>query len=364
MSDGQNLMRQIARAGARMDPALSDRDVERLVAGAHQRRRRRKVRRIALAGGAVGALAFALAMVAHRASNPPRQELIAKRRTEPSVGTDRILRLADGSIAVALDPATEIAVAEDLTFRIGLSLARGRGRFEVTRRPARPFVVRAGEVTITVVGTVFTVERVADRVGVSVERGTVRVDWGVGSALLRKGESGWYPPLLISAPNGRAGTEEKRTPSPHVGTADRTPVLASSRGGASAPESPKVESAEDLLVAADSARLAGHADQGADLLRKLLREHGNDPRAPLAAFTLGRMLLMELARPRDAAAAFAEVRRLSPEGPFAEDALAREVESLRQSGRAAEAHTQAEEYLRLYPSGRRTATVKSMGGIE
>jgi len=111
-------------------------------------------------------------------------------------------------------------------------------------------------------------------------------------------------------------------------------------------------------------RLAGHPERGAELLRKLLREHESDPRAPLAAFTLGRVLLMELGRPREAAAAFAEVRRLSPDGAFAEDALAREVEGWSQAGRTDLARARAGEYLRRYPGGRRAATVRSLGGME
>ena len=103
------------------------------------------------------------------------------------------------------------------------------------------------------------------------------------------------------------------------------------------------------MLAADRARLAGHAEQGAELLRKLLREHPDDPRAPLAAFTLGRLLLTELGRPAEAAAAFAQVRRLSPHGAFAEDALAREVEALGKAGLAADARARADEYQRLYP---------------
>ncbi len=59
MSDsGDELMQRIARAGARLDPGLSDRDVERLVAGGLGRRRRRTARRLAL-GGAVAAMAIA-----------------------------------------------------------------------------------------------------------------------------------------------------------------------------------------------------------------------------------------------------------------------------------------------------------------
>jgi len=64
-----------------------------------------------------------------------------------------------------------------------------------------------GEVTVTVVGTVFTVDRVADRIGVSVERGTVRVDWKVGAQELHAGESGWFPPVQIRTPPAESGTE-------------------------------------------------------------------------------------------------------------------------------------------------------------
>jgi transmembrane sensor len=126
----------------------------------------------------------------------------------------------------------------------------------------------------------------------------------------------------------------------------------------------KTESAEQLLAAADDARLSGHPQQAVVLLRRLLRDHRGDARAPLAAFTLGRMLLMELANPIEAAAVFAEARRLSPQGPLAEDALAREVESLSQAGALALAKTRAQEYLRLYPDGRRATVVRRMAGIQ
>ena len=124
------------------------------------------------------------------------------------------------------------------------------------------------------------------------------------------------------------------------------------------------ETAGDLLLAADAARMAGHPDQGAVLLRRLLLDCRSDPRAPLAAFTLGRMLLRELGQPREAAAIFAQVRQLAPHGSFAEDALAREVEAWSQAGDQALARVRAREYLRLFPGGRRAAMVKSAGGIE
>jgi transmembrane sensor len=100
------------------------------------------------------------------------------------------------------------------------------------------------------------------------------------------------------------------------------------------------------------------------LLRQLLSEYPHDPRAPLAAFTLGRMLLIELGRPREAASAFAEVRQLAPDGPFAEDALAREVEAWRKAGDQDQVRAKARLYLRLYPGGRRIESIKGLGGLE
>jgi transmembrane sensor len=357
MGDGQDLMRRIASAGERIDPGLSDRDVERLVAGARwQRQRRATRRRVVLAAGAAVSLALTGVLIVHRGGNPPLPRVAAVPASGSVPLAERVLRFSDGSTAVPLDPETEIELVEEQPDRVGLSLVRGRGRFEVTPRPKRTFVVRAGDVTVAVVGTAFTIERVADRVGVAVQRGTVRVGWAAGSALVSAGQSGWYPPLFTPASFDRL---------PGMPTAAHAPRAQRGKSASVAvAEADKSEAAADLLLAADRARLAGHADEGANLLRKLLREHADDPRAPLAAFTLGRLLLVELGRPAEAAAAFAQVRRLSPYGPFAEDSLAREVEALGKAGLAADARARAEEYQRLYPNGQRMATVRTAGGIK
>ena len=368
MIDGQDLMRQISNAGSMMDPALSDRDVERLLAGAARRRRRRRMRRIALTGATALALALTVGGLAHRRPDAHQSGLATRHSESPlpvdhRPGDNRILRLTDGSTAMALDPTTELAVTQDTNERVAVALTRGRGRFDVTPRPARTFVVHVGDVTISVLGTLFTVERVADRVGLSVEQGTVRVDWGVGSTVLKEGGSGWYPPLVMSALSDSAASQPKTNRSPGARAARRVPALDSSSSSAPTDEE-RIESAEKLLAAADDARLSGHPEQAVSLLRRLLRDHRGDARAPLAAFTLGRMLLMELATPLEAAAVFAEARRLAPQGPFAEDALAREVESLSQAGASALAKTRAQEYLRLYPDGRRATVVRRMAGIQ
>lgn len=348
MDERDDLMQRIAAAGGSIDPGLSDRDVERLVAATRWRRERRnQLRRAVLAAGAAASLGLTAGVIVFRhAKHAPQPEVAAASQSAPAPApaADRVLRLPDGSTAQPLDAEAQVELLEQRPERVTLSLMRGRAQFQVTPQPKRAFVVHAGDVKVSVVGTVFTVERVADRVGVSVQRGTVRVDWDAGSTLVHAGQSGWYPPLLTTA----------RPPRP---ARAKAPALASR-------QDPNREAAAELLLAADRARLAGHADEGAALLRKLLREHAEDPRAPMAAFTLGRLLLIELGRPEEAAAAFAQARRLAPRGPFAEDALAREVEALNEAGRSADARARAEEYQRLYPSGRRLATVRAAGGIK
>lgn len=360
MADPQDLMGRIGRAGTHIDPGLTDHDVDRLAAGAVRRRRRRTVRRVSFAVAALSTVAIGTAL--YRGMGTSRPDLVDKRSvaTGPtSTAPTSALRLADGSSAMPLDTSTSLAVLEDSARRISIDLPRGRARFEVVPNRERLFSVRAGDVTVTVVGTIFTVERIADRVGVSVERGVVRVGWGVGTRELRVGESGWFPPLVVDAPVQPSGGHPRRAhggPGPLVVSGARTddgslvPVPADSR------------TAADLLSAADGARVAGHPDEAAALLRVLLQKHRRDPRAPLAAFTLGRVLMIELDLPREAAAAFAEARLLAPGGPFAEDALAREAQAFDSAGAAHEARARALEYLRRYPNGRRSEAAKRLAG--
>jgi transmembrane sensor len=121
---------------------------------------------------------------------------------------------------------------------------------------------------------------------------------------------------------------------------------------------------EELLVAADVARLSHHPSEAVAPLERLVRDHARDPRAPLAAFTLGRVLLEDLGRPHEAADAFVAVSRLAPDGPLAPDALAREVEAWSRAGETGRARARAEEYLRRFPAGSRVRSVHRYGGLE
>jgi transmembrane sensor len=121
---------------------------------------------------------------------------------------------------------------------------------------------------------------------------------------------------------------------------------------------------EDLLLAGDVARLSGHAAAAVGTLARAAALHPDDPRAPLAAFTLGRVHLEDLGAPRDAALAFARARELAPDGPLAEDALAREVEAWSRAGEAETARARALTYTRRYPQGRRAHAVRLFGALE
>lgn len=122
----------------------------------------------------------------------------------------------------------------------------------------------------------------------------------------------------------------------------------------------------DLLLLSDVARLSRHPADAVPPLEKLLQQHFTDPRAPLAAFTLGRVLLDDLGRPREAAAAFHRVQMLEqqgPDGPLAQDALAREVEAWSRAGEPQRAHERALEYIHQYPTGRRLRSVRHYGEL-
>jgi transmembrane sensor len=200
----------------------------------------------------------------------------------------------------------------------------------------------------------------------------VRVAWNGGQALLSAGQSDLFPsaaeePPAASAPLPAAAPPPAPAPSPprawralaQRGRFDDAYRALRREGPAAVPDEPGA-----LLLAADVARLSHHPAQAVAPLRHVLDRYDHDPRAGLAAFTLGLVLLEELGRPREAAAAFARSRGIDPGGDLAEDALAREVEAHFRAGDAAHARQAAEEYLRRYPSGRRSRAVRTFGQVE
>jgi len=87
------------------------------------------------------------------------------------LGEIRRVTLSDGSQMV-LNTATEATVRFDEARR-EIELAAGEGLFQIAKDPTRPFIVRAGSVSVRAIGTVFTVRTVDERVDVTVTEGIV-----------------------------------------------------------------------------------------------------------------------------------------------------------------------------------------------
>jgi transmembrane sensor len=85
----------------------------------------------------------------------------------------RTVQLADGSV-VSAGPNTVVQVDYSQETR-RISLQRGEAMFKVTKDESRPFIVNAGSAIARAVGTRFGVERLEDRVLVTVAEGRVAV---------------------------------------------------------------------------------------------------------------------------------------------------------------------------------------------
>ena len=94
-------------------------------------------------------------------------------------GESRTIELADGShLQLNTDSAVQIRMTAG---ERQIRLLRGEGFFDVTKDPARPFVVQSGDGWVRVVGTQFSVARRDDQTRVQVAQGKVEVSAGSGT---------------------------------------------------------------------------------------------------------------------------------------------------------------------------------------
>jgi transmembrane sensor len=244
-------------------------------------------------------------------------------------------------------------------------LRTGKARFVVPHDPLHPFRVRAGLVVVEDLGTMFTVGIAADgTVAVDVQEGSVRVR-GEGAAVdVLAGQRRDFPSDARAA--GPQEVIGGALPAPRLTNLSHWRALAESGRFDDAYQALLVagpgavrDDTTELLAAADAARLSGHPAEAAAYLQRVLHVHGRDPRAALAAYTLGRELLDELGRPAEAVDAFERAR--AEGGVMAEEALAREVEACSRAGDTARARDLAAEYMRKYPAGRRARAVAKFG---
>jgi transmembrane sensor len=375
---------EIEQALQRVNVRWSPQQTERALGRLHKRMQRRT--RAAQIGVGAAGLALGVWLLGPRVADVYRGAVEA-RAEHPAVQGERApITFSDGSKLTALDPQTRVSVLEAVPERIVAGVDRGSVRFEVSHHPERVFRAQAGNVAVEALGTIFTVERLEPGVWVSVTRGRVRVEWPNGSRELAVGESGLFPPQVgesavaastataevqgssldeIAPPSideARPTSGDKRTPrwktlaqqGKHGEAYDAFGSLTASQ----------LRNPEELLMAADAARLSGHPSQAVPFLERVLTQYRRDARAPVAAFNLGTILMSSLGSPAKAAQRFAEYRQLAPNGSLGEDALAREVQAWSLAGQPDRARERAQEYLRLYPRGQRSTLVRKFGGLD
>jgi transmembrane sensor len=358
-----------SRLAVEFEPQALARLQRRVAGGVERRQRNARLLRFALAA----AVLLVVSGGAWRMRQHVLASNVASMPTANGLRDPTELVLPDGS-SVELGSSTVLSQRpSDGDSSVVFDLERGQARFSVTPRVARtsPFRVVAGPVTVEVVGTIFTVVRDAVSVRVEVERGTVHALRGSELRVLNRGEVYTFA-LRAGAPSEASATP---APTPPLARAHQHgPEKASpewrtlARDGefeaayaALKTASPRDDPA-DLLLQADVARWSGHPREAISPLRSVMTRHASDPRAPLAAFTLGRVLLEEIGDPAGAARAFASARDLGHGGPLEESALAREAEAWYRAGELGKARTLAEEYLRRYPNGEKVKLLRRYVG--
>lgn len=358
----------------------SEDTAERALLGLKQKQHRRKTRRIIVLASAVSLLvslgALGLYLQSNRPSDPRDQPMHLSQLTPkaPTVETDMVME--DGSRILLRDASSQVEIEKNTPAEVNVLIAGGGARFVVTPNTDRAFRVRVEDVLVTVHGTVFVVERTASQVIVSVEAGLVQVTWHGGEKFLGSDESDRFPLTqgsnatwttdgsAESAPKVAPEIEKRKSPgkSDWRFLAQKGEFEAASK--AIAIQGDVGDTVDDLLLAADAMRLSGKPNMGLFYLSQIVSNHRNDPRAVLAEFTRGRILISQLGRPREALESFRHVQQMAPGSSLAEDALAREVESWYLLGEQGHARERALLYTSRYPNGRRKQAVRQYGGIE
>lgn len=362
---------------------LDDASVDRLWTGIAQRRRagarrRQTVTAVATAGGVLALVFFALGP---RHTTPVAQPGAGGPLTMQGGGGLAVLSATNRTEPFALSDASRIELARGARLEAKANSGTaftahldGAATFEVTPGGPRRWSIECGAVTVDVIGTRF---RVADEgtpaaphVHVSVEHGIVLVRGDAVPNHLQRlvdGQSIDVPGAVAPLPAPAPAPAPDPGPSSHPAATPSWHDLA--RGGdydgayrQLGPTGLAAEasgaSVDDLLALADIARLSAHPADAVGPLTRVLDRHGGDSRAPLAAFTLGRIQLDTLGQPAPAAIAFERAIRLGlPEG-LTEDAYARLVEADAKAGQPEAARAARAEYERKYPHGGRSSTMR------
>jgi len=290
---------------------------------------------------------FAIGLTVHRARRPAPLSLL------PPM-SEKMIILDDGSEVEPLAGAS-VKLVEQSPNRTTLQLRSGSAHFRVRHNPRRVFRVDVGAILIEDLGTTFVVDHLTGgEIRVTIAEGRVAVlSVASGERVeLGAGEDRVFP----IPPETRESPPTEVDPSQ---TRESATTTTPSRGQI---RPHGAEEATAWLQAADYARRSRHPEAAVVPLQRLIDHYPKDPRAPSAAFTLGWILLTDLARPREAAVAFAEAERHAPRGLLAEDAAARVAEAWQKAGDSRRAALAAHHYEKLYPTGRYLTLMRGLAG--
>lgn len=338
-------------------------------------RSRWSLARVAMPALAMAAVA-AVAWLGLRALRPEMQR-VAMPAAEVH-GSERITTAEGGTRLDLGDAVIEVAAGTSLELRrtgggILVVLEHGTVECEVEPRGARPpFVVRAGEVAVTVVGTRFSVEH-EDEVRVHVTHGKVRVEAAGDVAMVAAGQ-GWTAgagvqvaaaqmPVqpLATAPDVSLGVDEDVSVRDRVATApsaskDRSrPRGKQDRTVPSAPKEPARFAAgtavKPTLAPIMPATAGGARAATREYLQLALRQKTSSRDAAWALYSKA---YVEYTRLRNAGTALDTLdifeRRFNA-GPYTEDALKLRITITCGSDRKNACRGAAHKYLGQFPDG-------------
>jgi len=240
----------------------------------------------------------------------------------------------DGALEAVLHEHGEVRVEHGTVGPIVLFLEHGTIEVDFEAAAERGLEVRAGDVTVSVVGTRFTVTRDGDYVAVSVAEGRVEVRWPGGREELGSGQR-W------STGDGEV-----------VGDASgEVPALADAGADplalAEVTPDPRREELPDEPVAVDAG--------GEPVTAELDADQGSPEARLLARIQLDRATGKP---PADRMASMNEFLQTYPDSAYAEEVLAFKVEALAAGGDAEQALLAAEQYVDRHPDGVRRLQVR------
>jgi transmembrane sensor len=292
----------------------------------------------------------------------------------------RVLSLSDGS-TVAIDRGARLELVENTATSFVAKQPAGRVSYSVTPGGPRRWSIESPLATVEVVGTEFVVDADGEHLRVDVQRGVVVVRGEHVPDRVQRLIAGGSLEVVRPTPRApepsAAASAAGPSPVPPAPALTSRPVSAPWKDSASrhayddayaalgpggVARASERASVDELLSLADVARFSNHPQDAVSPLSRVISAHRSDPRAPLAAFTLGRVELDSLNEPGRAADAFSSAIELGLPRSLLEDAYARLVEARGRAGDRAGARDAAADYARLFPAGARTPSFRRWTG--